>query len=157
MNSTMRRLSRRQMLLATTAAVVFGAGLRPAAAAPRPQVTMYKSPYCGCCSSWGKILERAGFPVKVVKKENMVAIKMMARVPASLESCHTAFIDGLVVEGHVPISAIDKLLAERPVGVIGIAVPGMPQGSPGMSGDPEPFDVVAFGAGGLQKRYMSFR
>ncbi len=88
---------------------------------------------------------------------DLAPVKRSAGVPANLESCHTAFIEGYVVEGHVPVAAIDKMLAERPE-IVGLSVPGMPIGSPGMPGpDPEPFSVIEFAADGRQAIYMSFR
>lgn len=86
----------------------------------------------------------------------MASIKSRYRVPAELQSCHTAIVDGYVIEGHVPVTEINRLLSERP-DVIGLAVPGMPAGSPGMSGSPAvPFNVIAFDAQGDQIIYASY-
>ena len=126
-------------------------------AAPSRAIKIYKSPYCGCCGSWTKILSKAGYAPEVIKMNDLAPVKRRAGVPANLETCHTAFVDGYVVEGHVPVEAIEKMLAERPE-IVGIGVPGMPTGSPGMPGpDPEPFSVIAFAADGRQSVYMSFR
>jgi hypothetical protein len=127
------------------------------AAARSRAIKIYKSPYCGCCGAWTKILAGAGFEPEVIKTKDLAPVKRLAGVPANLESCHTAFIDGYVVEGHVPAEAIEKMLKERPK-IVGIGVPDMPIGSPGMPGpDPEPFSVIAFAAEGRQTVYMSFR
>ena len=113
------------------------------AVAEGTKMTVYKSPNCGCCGEWVAYLRRRGMAVTVVQKEDMDAIKEMAGVPESLASCHTAMVDGYVVEGHVPISAIGRMLSERPQ-IRGIALPGMPSGSPGMSGvKEEPFVIFA--------------
>jgi hypothetical protein len=138
--------------IAAATAVSFGC----TALAARPQVVMYKSPACGCCGLWATHLRQSGFGVRVIELDDLTPIKQKAQVPANLETCHTAFIDNFVIEGHVPVAAIDKLLFDRPR-VIGIAVPGMPAGAPGMpSAQPEPFDVVAFAADGRQTLFMRF-
>ncbi len=124
---------------------------------PAAEIKIYTSPYCGCCGSWTKILRKHGYEAKVFKMNDLSRVKRQAKLPANLESCHTAVIDGYFVEGHVPVEAIEKMLAERPR-IVGIAVGGMPTGSPGMPGpDPEPYDVVAYTAAGRQDVYMSYR
>lgn len=100
------------------------------AGAPR-DVTVYKSPTCGCCAEWVAHLRRHGFRVKVEDVADLQPIKARYGVPAPLQSCHTGLVDGYVVEGHVPADLIERLLRERPL-VVGLAVPGMPVGSPGM-------------------------
>lgn len=107
------------------------------------RVTMYRSPGCGCCEGWRKHMEGAGFDVDVVATERIYEIKVERGVPQHLTSCHTAIIEGHLVEGHVPAQAVRWML-EGPDGPAGIAAGGMPNGSPGMSGAPEPFDVVTF-------------
>lgn len=109
-----------------------------------PTALVYKTPTCGCCNGWIDHLEAAGFAVEARDVRDIVSIKQDAGVPVSLSSCHTALIDGYVVEGHVPIDEVKRLLAERPE-VAGIAVPGMPIGSPGMEGpNPQPYQIVSF-------------
>ena len=133
------------------------AGKTARAAVEAPGIRIYKDPYCGCCGAWSKILQRAGFAVRVFDTDDMARVKKFAWVPEDLESCHTALVDRYFVEGHVPLPALRKLLAERP-DIVGIAVPGMPQGSPGMPGDEkDPFDVIALGRDGRRSVYMSFR
>ena len=95
------------------------------------EITVYKSPTCGCCKEWVKHLQANGFSVKAHDVADITAQKTANGVPAKLASCHTAKVDGYVIEGHVPASDIKRLLKERPA-VSGLAVPGMPVGSPGM-------------------------
>lgn len=108
-----------------------------------PQVTVHKSPSCGCCSLWVGHLERAGFPVSVVAGDDLNPLKHALGVPAGKGSCHTALVEGYFIEGHVPVADIQRLLAERPA-ARGLTVPGMPMGSPGMevpSGEVQPYTV----------------
>jgi hypothetical protein len=115
---------------------------------------IYRSPSCGCCEEWIVYLKSKGFDITVISTDDVFAIKDQMRVPADMQSCHTALIGGYVVEGHVPAEAIAKLLADKP-NVTGIAAPGMPQGSPGMSGAKEPLTVYAFGPLG-ETAFMRF-
>jgi hypothetical protein len=94
-------------------------------------MTVYKSPSCGCCSKWVDIMKSKGFEVKTIETNEVNTIKQKAGLQAGQTSCHTAFVDGYVVEGHVDYSAVKKMLDEKP-NIIGITVPGMPIGSPGM-------------------------
>ena len=94
-------------------------------------MTVYKSPYCGCCTKWIDIMKSEGFKVNSIETNEVNTIKQKAGLQAGQTSCHTAFVDGYVVEGHVNYSAIKKMLEEKP-NIIGITVPGMPIGSPGM-------------------------
>jgi hypothetical protein len=129
-----------------------------AAADPLPEVVMHKDPNCGCCSAWAEHLEANGFKVKTVAERDMQAIKRRFAVPQRLTSCHTAKVGGYVIEGHVPASAIKRLLRERPA-VSGLAVPGMPLGSPGMEvpGKRDPYDVVSFDGAGGSRVFESHR
>ena len=114
-----------------------------------PKVIAYKDPNCGCCSLWIAHMKRAGFTVTAVNTPDMTAVRREYRVPANLQSCHTAVVDGFVVEGHVPADDVKRLLAERPK-VVGIAVPGMPVGSPGMEqgGQKQAYKVMSFDQAG---------
>ncbi len=96
-----------------------------------PQMTMYKDPYCGCCEGWANHMKAAGFDVTVKVEEGMDEIKAKHGVPETFASCHTAIVDGYVIEGHVPAGAVKKLLAEHPAAKV-LTAPGMPMGSPGM-------------------------
>lgn len=109
-----------------------------------PVITVYKSPTCGCCTAWVTHVKRAGFRVEIHDTANVQPVKDRWGVPPDLISCHTARVDGYVLEGHIPADLIQRLLQERPA-VVGIATPGMPMGSPGMEGgEAEPYDVVTF-------------
>ena len=123
-----------------------------------PTLVVYKNAACGCCGTWIEHMEAAGFTVEVHDVEDLNSIKQQHSVGASLASCHTALIDGYVVEGHVPAEDVTRLLAERPA-VLGISVPGMPIGSPGMEqGAPEDYDaydVVLFDGSGATSVYRS--
>jgi hypothetical protein len=120
-------------ILAATCLLV--PAVRTAAASAR-RMEIYKDPLCGCCESWAAAMKAAGFAVDIHNEGDMTAVKSRFAIPAEMEACHTAVLDGYVIEGHVPIEAIRKLLAERP-DIAGIAVPGMPAGSLGMGDDPE--------------------
>ncbi|BBK38131.1 CopG family transcriptional regulator [Allostella sp. ATCC 35155] len=134
-------MKRRELLLAA------GAALLPAnlaAASPAKTLTVFKDPACGCCDGWVAHMRQAGFRVTVAAGD-VYAAKERLGVPEDLASCHTATVDGYVIEGHAPADAVRRLLAERPAAT-GLAVPGMPAGSPGMEGGaPETYDVVVFG------------
>jgi hypothetical protein len=111
------------------------------------KVMVYKSPTCGCCGKWIEHLEAHGFEVDAENTSGMDAIKDGNSIPRRMRSCHTAFVEGYVIEGHVPAEDVKRLLLERPQ-VAGLAVPDMPIGSPGMEGPkPEPYDVLSFGGG----------
>lgn len=116
---------------------------------------VYKSPTCGCCQKWIDYLKKNGFEVESKDETQMDAVKKKLGVPVNLSSCHTAVIDGYIVEGHVPAEAIQRLLKERPK-VRGLSVPGMPIGSPGMEqGDTvEHYDVVTFDSKGKTKVFL---
>ena len=115
-------------------------------ASAKPTITVYKTATCGCCEGWIEHLRKEGYEVIAEDVDNLAAIKTELGVGPHLSSCHTALIDGYIVEGHVPAADIDRLLAERPE-IAGLSAPGMPAGSPGMKvpGRPaDPFDVLAF-------------
>ena len=113
-----------------------------------PTVLVYKTPTCGCCNGWIEHLRAAGFTVDARNTTDLMTIKMDAGVPSGMMSCHTALVDGYVVEGHVPAEQLKRLLTERPE-LAGIAVPGMPAGSPGMeSSNPRPYQVLSFDSQG---------
>lgn len=116
-----------------------------------------KSPTCGCCGAWVALAREEGYDIEVTDTRDVTSAKLENDVPETMWACHTAMIDGYVVEGHVPFEALAKLLAERPE-ITGIAVPGMPGGSPGMGDDPAArYDVMAFGgeAGGGEVFYQA--
>lgn len=126
------------------------------AAARLPTMVTWRDPGCGCCIKWVDAMRRAGFTVAVRDTSDMAALKARLRVPDAIASCHTTQVGGLVIEGHVPADVIRTLLARRPAGVIGIAAPGMPRGSPGMevpSGIKDPLNLTLFDAAGRTRAY----
>lgn len=145
------QMSRRTILFGlagTVAAAAAGGGvlLTAAPSARAAEVTVYKSPTCGCCGAWVEHLRESGFTVAVRNMDDLTPIKRQHQVPDALQGCHTGIVGGYVVEGHVPAADVFRLLAERPQ-ARGLAVPGMPVGSPGMEqGDRrEAYEVVLFG------------
>lgn len=112
-------------------AIVFALLMAAGTAIAEPLITVYKSPTCGCCEEWVTYLRKEGFEVTAIDQSNLTPIKERAGVKPEMASCHTALVDGYVIEGHVPAQAIRKLLQERPT-TVGLAVPGMPVNSPGM-------------------------
>lgn len=141
------RLFRRSLLilLMPTALALSATPALADAQAHTPQfITVHKSPYCGCCKGWVDYLRRNGFEVATNDTVDMDSVKQQFHVPGEVASCHTALIDGYVIEGHVPVDAIRRLLKERP-DVAGISAPGMPANSPGMGSDtPRGYNVVTF-------------
>ncbi|MDQ8153361.1 MAG: DUF411 domain-containing protein [Gemmatimonadota bacterium] len=119
-------------------------------------MTVYKSPTCGCCKEWIKHVEANGFVCKVVNMDDVTPMKRTAGVPTHLESCHTALVGPYVIEGHVPADLITGLLAKKPK-LLGLSVPGMPLGAPGMetSGPAQPYKVIAFLKDGSSRLYAS--
>jgi len=124
----------------------------PAVASAAADITMHRDPGCGCCEKWAaQVRQQFGRNVQIVDDANRAAFQRRVGVPAALSSCHTAIIDGVAFEGHVPIADMKRLLAQHPKGVMGLAVAGMPLGSPGMEvpgAKTQAFNVVAFGPGG---------
>lgn len=109
------------------------------------KVTLYKDPQCGCCEGYAYFLRKAGFEVNVVPTHDLPLLDEKYGIPEELSPCHISLVDGYVVGGHVPIEIVNKLLTERPK-IIGITLPGMPQGSPGMPGDKmAPFQIFEIG------------
>jgi len=136
--------------------LALGANVWMAAQATRPQMTVYKSATCGCCSKWVEHMQANGFDVKAIDVDDIDKVKRERGVPADAASCHTAIVNGYIVEGHVPADAVMKVLKEKPA-IAGIAVPGMPMGSPGMEvpgGQKEAFNIVAFDKAGKTSIYQ---
>lgn len=114
------------------------------AAEEKPPALLYKNPQCGCCEGYADYLRANGYTVTVKPTHNLSLIKREHGVPEKFEGCHTTLIDGYVVEGHVPVGTLNKLLSERPK-IKGISLPGMPAGSPGMTGvKTSPFKIYEF-------------
>jgi hypothetical protein len=153
-NSTM---GRRTFLAGLVTLPFTGAG-GLAQARDLPLMTVTKDPSCGCCGAWIDHVRAAGFPVVVVDSSQLNRLKARLGIPRDLISCHTAEVAGYVVEGHVPANAVKRLLTEKPV-ARGLAVPGMPLGSPGMEVEGmslEIYDVILFGVEG-ERVFARFR
>lgn len=122
------------------------------------EVMMYKNASCDCCGAWATHMKNQGFTVKEMPRDDMSAVKEKYGVPDKLASCHTAIVDGYVIEGHVPASEVKRLLKERPK-VVGLTAPGMPMQSPGMQAEgktPKNYDVLAFDKQGHTKVYQRY-
>jgi hypothetical protein len=122
-------------------------------------IELYKSPTCGCCEKWAAIMQEKGYSVNVHHPQSLVAIKQEHGLPMQLQSCHSAFIDGYLIEGHVPEADITKLLDARPQNTNAIAVPGMPQAAPGMARQGQAyrnFKVIAFDQTGKLSLYNQY-
>jgi hypothetical protein len=146
-------MTRRTLLAALSLAALLVA-TASAQAPALTKMTVYKSPTCGCCAKWVEHMKKAGFDLTVIDTDNVSLIKAEHKVPSTLAACHTAIVNGYVVEGHVPDDVIRKMLAEKPK-ISGIAVAGMPMGAPGMETDgiPQTYDVTAFDATGATHVY----
>ena len=152
MSRTYGAVSRRSALGIVAVALM---SPRVSAAAEPLLIRVHKDPNCGCCSGWVDHLKATGFSVAVQETTNLQNIRKRLGVPDDLTACHTAEAGGYVIEGHVRAPAIERLLKERPAAT-GLAVPGMPVGSPGMEGGtPERYAVVLFGVDG-RRTYMEF-
>jgi hypothetical protein len=124
-------------------------------AAKKPTITVYKHPSCGCCKKWIEHLAKNGYRVDAKDTPNMTEIKHTLGVPDGLTACHTAVVNGYLIEGHVPASDIDRLLAQKPR-IAGLAVPGMPAGSPGMEGmGTQRYQVLSFDKTGKTRVFAS--
>jgi len=143
-------------------AIVAGAwmlnpSLVPTASATPKEMVVYKSATCGCCGGWIVHADKAGYKVTAHDVEDLDKYKTAAKVPGQLQSCHTTLIGGYVIEGHVPMREIERLLTEKPAGALGLAVPGMVSGSPGMeNGRFDPYDVIIFYKDGKTEVYASY-
>ncbi len=150
----------RRFFIQAVASLAGASLLTPAVMAQaRPQVEVWKDPNCGCCKDWVTHMEANGFDVKVHDSGNAAARKRLG-VPDKLGSCHTALVGGYAIEGHVPAREVHRLLKERPAAV-GLSVPGMPVGSPGMDGPEygtrkDPYDVVLISRNGATRVYQSY-
>jgi hypothetical protein len=143
------------MLLMMSMCAAASAALR----AQQPlKIDVYKDSTCGCCANWVAHLRKNGFAVHSEDVADINAVKTKYNVPAALRSCHTAVVSGYVVEGHVPAADVKRLVATRPADVVGLAVPGMPVGSPGMEGStPQAYQVLAFDKGGRSRIFATYR
>lgn len=149
-------MNRRNALSLTVGAMTLAA-VPAFAASSLPTVEVFKNPSCGCCGAWVDHLKAAGFPVKVTEVGDTTAIRKRYGFPDRFGSCHTGIVNGYVVEGHVPAADIKRLLASKPA-AIGMAVPGMPVGSPGMEvGDrKDPYDVFLIDKSGRESVFAHY-
>lgn len=147
----------RRRMVARSAVALALATLTGGAIAATPTIEVWKSPSCGCCGEWVKHLQANGFTVKVNDTGNEAARARLG-VPGKLGSCHTAQVGGYALEGHVPAAGIKRLLAEKP-NAVGLVVPGMPIGSPGMEmgNQRDPYDVLLIERGGSTRIFQSHR
>ena len=144
-------ISRRSFLISAAALVATRRELF--AEVPPSVITVYKDPNCGCCSKWIEHMSKSGFVVTARDVTSMDEIKKTMRVPAELQSCHTSVVDKYVIEGHVPADLVKKFLAEKST-ALGLAVGGMPMGSPGMEGPrADKYDVMVFDRDGKSRVY----
>ena len=155
-------LRRRGVLLAAAAAALSPAIAAATKTSAPPLVEVWKSPTCGCCGEWIKHLEANGFAVKTHLVPDTAPVRKRVGFDEKYGSCHTALVGGYALEGHVPAREVKRLLKEKPTGVVGIAVPGMPLGSPGMDlpsygGRKMPYDVVLVKRDGTSSVYQSYR
>ncbi len=138
------------MALAAAGAIAGGSYLLASPNAQAEEVTLYKNPQCGCCENYADYLRENGFTVTVEPTHELVAMSREAGIPEDFQGCHLAFIDGYVVSGHVPVDTVNQLVTERP-DIIGVTLPGMPLGSPGMGGSKTaPFTIYEVGEGAPQ-------
>ncbi len=152
-----RTISRRALLAGLAVSALSVSARSTLAVETLPRMVVTKDPTCGCCTAWVEHVRAAGFDVAVVESSDLSRLKIRLGVPQTLASCHTAEIGGYVIEGHVPPAVIKRLLAEKP-DAKGLAVPGMPVGSPGMEVEgmePDTFEVVLFGPSG-QRTYARY-
>jgi len=135
------------------------AGQAAVAGKSAKEIVMYKSPGCACCTGWAEHMRKAGFTVIENKRDDMSGIKSKYGVTEKLASCHTAIVDGYVIEGHVPAVDVERLLKERPANVAGLTAPGMPMKSPGMQGKdlpPKNYNVLAFDKDGKSRVFKRY-
>ena len=149
------------LILVLTAASLGAAARAHAPAGNGPAISIYKTPTCGCCAKWVDHLKNAGFRTTVtdMPQASLDNVKAKHNVPAKMHSCHTAVVDGYVIEGHVPASEVKRLLKER-TKVTGLAVPGMPLGSPGMEVPgmkAHPYDVLSFDTQGKSTVFATIK
>ncbi|HKK30836.1 MAG TPA: DUF411 domain-containing protein [Alphaproteobacteria bacterium] len=142
-------LSRRAITAFAAGFAMLFAGLPAISSAGGPEMQVFKSPWCGCCTAWVEHMRQAGFDVNVTDMEDLSPAKTHYGIADDLQSCHTAIVDGYAIEGHVPAADVKRLLSERPEGA-GLSVPGMPIGSPGMEhgNRSEPYEVILFDRSG---------
>jgi hypothetical protein len=157
----MRYMPRVQAIVLTIAVigfniVAYGQTRAQKSAAAAPQLSVFKTPTCGCCQNWVEYMKANGFTAKVTNMPDVSSVKMQNGLPPRLASCHTTLVGGYVIEGHVPVEDVRRLLKEKPAGIAGIAAPGMPAGSPGMDVPNSPaYQIIAFDKTGRTSVYAT--
>ena len=147
-------MKRRNLFVAITSLIVLAISSPSQSAGPL--ITVFKTPTCGCCGKWVEHLKANGFTVKVQEVNDTAGYERQYRVPHTMESCHTAVVNGYTIEGHVPAADIKRLLNEKPK-VVGLAVPGMPVGSPGMeAAHSDAYSVFVFDESGHTSVYARY-
>ncbi len=142
------------LLIVLIASILLIAGCTSKTKENAPTITLYKSEMCGCCGLYGDYLDKTEYNIEIKDMPDITSIKDQYKIPPQLRSCHTAIINGYYIEGHIPQEAIQKLLKEKP-SLAGIAMPGMPSGSPGMPGaKKEPFVIYAVAQDGSTTEFM---
>ncbi|MDE2384580.1 MAG: DUF411 domain-containing protein [Alphaproteobacteria bacterium] len=150
-------MNRRSALLLLASAAPAALIPLDARASALPKLTVYRDPGCSCCEGWVRHMQAAGFAVSIADDANLDARREALKVPASMASCHIALADGFAFVGHIPSNDVVKFLIERPAGAIGLAVPGMPAGSPGMGpeGSGGPYHVMLLSAAAAPAVYAT--
>jgi hypothetical protein len=150
-------MNRRSLILGLASTTVFVTRPRFGMAAAPPSLEVYRNPGCGCCEGWVQYMQAAGFAVSIHDDPELDARRARLGIPADLASCHIALTNGYAFEGHIPPQDIIRFLSEPPRGAIGLVVPGMPAGSPGMGpeGSGGPYDVLLLVAGAAPAVYAS--
>ncbi len=143
----------RRRVLQTIPLALAGLALGKVTAQTKVMMAVYKDPTCGCCHKWIEYMEANGFSAVVTNGE-MGPVKTRFKIPANLESCHTTLIQGFIFEGHIPVEDVRRMLKEKPKGIVGLTIPGMPQSAPGMDARPfQPYDVLSFDSAGKTTIY----
>ena len=151
-------MNRRQFVCAAVAVATTAGSSVTFAASAREKMVVYKDPNCGCCRAWADAMAKAGFDVEVVMESDLLPVKTRLGVPLEVQGCHTATVAGYFLDGHVPLEAANRLLQTKPKDLLGLAVPGMPSGSPGMGDDPSAsYDVLAVDKTGKTSVYLAVR
>ena len=150
-------MNRRSALIGILAATSLAVLPHTASGNMFPKLAVYRNPGCGCCEGWVKHLRANGFEVTIEDDPDLDARRASLKIPAELASCHIALTDGYAFEGHIPASDILKFINDRPAGAIGLVVPGMPAGSPGMGpeGSGGPYDVLLLAANAVPTVYAT--
>ena len=155
---TTKMMTRRTWLECVLAVAPVALGGSALFAQAKVPIAVYKDPNCGCCEKWVAHMNANGFTVTVHNSKEMAPIKKRYKVPVAVESCHTAVVGNYVVEGHVPAADVKTLLARKPAGFIGLAIPGMPASAPGMDVTPfQPYTVLSFDAAGKTAVYAQHK